>query len=549
MLVPRLVDSSRLFRLIKYIVLVGFILLLVPYLNTPEVHDAYFDVLRSFQDDKKLFLQDFMAHDTEAQWPNHGLQLAKLCANRTWFPEEKAVILSCEPMQGGLGAVKNAHLNCIRFGIEMGGEQSLVDARILIFEKELGTKNISPAELVLPRMHPRSESDITNLNGAKTSKGLHLDYMFSTAHLVDSLAANCPQLKVHDSLDDLYDKPSLLQPLSLWNLAQINTGDQWAVINDTQTTILPDPSILRPALLAIMEQKLPAPPAKRHWPLRVHLGNSLFVWPTLEKGEVLRREIGSLLRTRDDIRLLAGSALYNLAHRFDLPQLLRPDAGFTGAGTLANLTGVHLRTEKDAQSVPEYEVQAQYFLHYLKNHFSPSTSTTASPSNPDDPNSTDLPASSAPSSSKNQPPQRSNIVYLATGLRASDADVQQFRASAAEYGATVVLKRDLFDAAELSVLDHLTWDQRALVDYEIMLRVGHVLGVVESKFAWDLALKRTALYGGRGGGGGGGGGGGEYKAFTAQPNWEGELVMWNDSLSTLFGKSDYAVSAYYGTWP
>lgn len=121
MLVPRLVNSSKLLRLIKYLVIVLFLLLLVPYLNTPEVHDAYVDVLRSFQDAKRLFLQDFMAHDIEARVPNHGLQLAKLCANKTWFPEDKAVVLTCDPLSGGLGGVKNGHLNCIRFAIEVGG--------------------------------------------------------------------------------------------------------------------------------------------------------------------------------------------------------------------------------------------------------------------------------------------------------------------------------------------------------------------------------------------------------------------------------------------
>lgn len=342
--------------------------------------------------------------------------------------------------------------------------------------------------------------------------------MFSTDHLVDSLAASCPQLKVHASLDALYDKPSLLQPLSLGSLAQLNTNDEWAVLNATETTILQDPSTLRPVLLAAMEARLPAPPKKRHWPLRVNLGNSLFVWPTLERGQALRREIGSLLRTRDDIRLLAGSALYSLARKFDLPQLLRLDTGFTGAGTLTNFTGVHLRTEKDAQLFPEYDVQAQYFLSHLKNRSS--------------------------SSDNNNSLQRNHIVYLATGLRASDKDVQDFRARAAEHGATVVLKRDLLDDTELAVLDHLSWDQAALVDYEIMLRAGHVLGVVESSFAWAIALKRAALYDGGGG----------PEALTAQPQDPessdgGELVMWRDPLSTLFGKADAAVSLYYGTWP
>lgn len=357
-------------------------------------------------------------------------------------------------------------------------------------------------------MHTRSESDITNLHGAKNSKGVGLDYMFSTEHLVDSLAATCPQLKVHASLDDLFDQPSLLQPLNLLSLGQINGLEQFAVLNDTQTTVLQDPSTLRPTLLEAMEERAPKPPAKRHWPLRVNLGNSLFNWPTLERGESLRREVGSLLRTRDEVRLLAGSALYNLARRFDLAQLLRPEHGFTGAGTLLNLTGVHLRTEKDAQGFPEYETQVGYFMKHLKKQSSGG--------------------------------HGKSIVYLATGLRAVDADVQELRARAGEHEATVVVKRDLLEGPELAVLDAMSWDQRALVDYEVMLRVGHVVGVVESSFAWSMALKRAAIYGGRSG----------YKAFTPHPtDADAPWVMWHDRLSTLYGKSDEAVSRYYGTWP
>lgn len=396
-------------------------------------------------------------------------------------------------------------------------------------------------------MHPRSESDITNLHGAKNSKGIALDYMFSVDHLVDSLATTCPQLKVHRSLDDLYDKPSLLQPLSILDLAHITENEQPAVLNGTLTTILEDPSLLQPALLAAIEYRKPKPPKKPHWPLRVNLGNSLFVWPTLERGEALRREMGSLLRTRDDIRLLAGSAIYNLARKFDLPHLLRQDSGFSGAGALANFTGIHLRGEKDAQGFPEADIQMEYFLSYLKNRSLRLSSAAAAPSLPGDAsnNAADPPP---PSPAPSQPSQQfKSIVYLATGLRAVDADVQHFRTRAAEYDATVVLKRDLFDGAELAVLDHLSWDQRALVDYEIMLRVGHMIGVVESSFAWDIALKRTALYGGKGSGSGSENG---HKAFTAQPeSGEGELIMWHDRLSTLYGKSDNAVSRYYGTWP
>lgn len=126
MVASKLIDASKLFHIIKYLTVVGLLIFLVPYLNDPRARDAYTDVLRSFQDEKKLFLADFLAHELDG--PFEGTELAKLCANRTWFPENKAVILTCEAVPGGLGEVKNGHLSCIRFAIEIGGAYPFIHA-------------------------------------------------------------------------------------------------------------------------------------------------------------------------------------------------------------------------------------------------------------------------------------------------------------------------------------------------------------------------------------------------------------------------------------
>lgn len=118
---------SRLLRLIK--LAAGLVLLVVlagPYLRDgpsvaqvrEQVLEQYAEVLRSFQDEKKLFVADFLGGGVALE----GTGLAALCASRTWFPDDKAVIVSCEPSSGGPGAVKNGLLSCIRFAIEVGGE-------------------------------------------------------------------------------------------------------------------------------------------------------------------------------------------------------------------------------------------------------------------------------------------------------------------------------------------------------------------------------------------------------------------------------------------
>lgn len=122
-----MVGSSRVFHLTRYLV-AGLLLLyfVFPYLrsHSPEyVRDHYEDILRSFQDEKKLFVADFLENEVGGEID--GSALYNLCASKTWIPATQPVILSCEPVPGGMGEVKNGQLNCIRFAIEIGGAYCL----------------------------------------------------------------------------------------------------------------------------------------------------------------------------------------------------------------------------------------------------------------------------------------------------------------------------------------------------------------------------------------------------------------------------------------
>lgn len=383
-----------------------------------------------------------------------------------------------------------------------------------------------PAQLVLPRITRRSPADIANLHGEQQAKGQPLDYMFSSDHLLTSLQTYCPQMRVYRSLDDLYDKPSLLKPLPV-SIGVLT--DEVAVVNGTQTSVIAQPQNVTRRFNEFYERELPF--EKRHYPVRVDLQETIFAWPAHSDGEAFRRDFGRLLRVRDDIRLLAASGLWELGRRFDLQ--LDPRQGIAhnpAQDKNPRFVGAHLRTEKDVASVPPregdpppaqdarpvfpgYGAQAAYFLDYLA--------------------TTEVPG---------------RVVYLATGLHGEDTDVRRFTAKAAELGVTVVTKRDVLSPGEVAALNNrLTWDQRSLVDYEIMMRAGFVLGIVESSFAWNLALRRGNAYGG-----GSNGVGAEYGGFMEVPSMDPVkpgMMMWQDRYSKLFGDSDRAVSMYYGMWP
>lgn len=304
--------------------------------------------------------------------------------------------------------------------------------------------------------------------------------MFDLDHLVQSLTLYCPQMKIWSSLDDLYDVPTVLVPARV----------AFPLLTDkfVNGTILAEPEKIKAQFDDFIEKDKPK--ETRKYPIRVHLGETLFTWPVAYDGADFARNFGRILRTREDVKLLAASGLYNMRKRFNLN--LDPRQGIRRE----SFVGVHLRTEKDvADKFPDYETQASSYLNYIAINKVP-------------------------------------VVYLATG--ATDDHVKRFALRAKDFNATTVMKKDILEGAELALLNSFSWDQRALIDYEIMLRAGLITGTSDSSFMWNLAMRRKNA----------------YEVF-GQP-WVLEVnenIMWQDKYSTIFGKSEKAPSMQYGIWP
>lgn len=109
-----MVDSSRLFHLLKFVLPLVIVIWSLDYLA--RSHSTYTEVLRKFRDEKKLFIADFLDHEIDGRFD--GSAITALCTSKKWT---KGLMLSCEPPPGGIGEVKNAHLHCIRFAMELGG--------------------------------------------------------------------------------------------------------------------------------------------------------------------------------------------------------------------------------------------------------------------------------------------------------------------------------------------------------------------------------------------------------------------------------------------
>lgn len=451
--------SSQVFHILKFAAPLLIICWTTYYFSTSTT--AYTQVLRKFKDEKELFISDFLEHEVDGVFDGSGI--TAVCTNRTWTP---GLFLSCESPPGGLAVVKNAHLNCIRFAIEMG------------------------AELILPGIVPRNEHDISKISPVSKAPihGNDLDYFFDAGHLNRSMTTYCPQLRLHRSINDLWEVPSLLQAI------KIEIGEVGIELDETNKMIISHPEAVSALLTKYINTK--SPPRDRKHPVHFKMKPVNFIWPTNHDGPAFARHFGRVLRIRTDARRIAAAALFNLHKRFSLD--IDPRHALS---TEKSFVGVHLRTEKDTLALtefPVYEEQASYYLDDAVGY-------------------------------------NATVIYLATG--ASEQNITSFVDRAMDFGITTVLKEDILDPEDVSVLKKFTYDQKSLVDYEIMLRAGLMTGTSESPFAWNLAMRRGNAF--------------RHGAVVEEEGKSdlGSYREYRDKYSTIFGKSKKGPVFQATIWP
>ncbi|KAK3996793.1 hypothetical protein QBC44DRAFT_316578 [Cladorrhinum sp. PSN332] len=448
-----MLNNARLVQLAKFGLPIILVIWVLVYMTSSR--EAYTTIVKThFKSEKDKFISDFLDNDVGGDFDGSGI--AQVCAQKTWTP---GLILSCVPVDGGFEKVKNAHLSCIRFAMEMG------------------------AELVLPRIVKRDSKDIKITrpkNGNGPYVGEPLDYLFDLEHLNQTLHRTCPQMKIYRSMDDLWDVPQVSPPKKI-SLSAVEVGL-------TNGTVIEDMGELKEQIKTFIEKTAPA--EIRHMPIRFDLDVTNWAFPTAYDGPVFANNFGRVLRPRKDARLLAAVALYNLQKRYGV-------IGYPSRNIQNNrFAGVHLRTESDAAGVngfPNYDTQSANMLGFVHD-------------------------------------VEARLVFVATGT--TDKEKKAFAEKAQEFNMTAVFKNELLEDEGLMLLDEMTWDQRALVDYEIMLRAGKVVGPVETSFTWNLALTRSLVPG-----------------ASERPAPVGGLFQYRDKYSTIIGNSDRGFALKATIWP
>lgn len=317
----------------------------------------------------------------------------------------------------------------------------------------------------MPQISRRNPKDIGDF---RTKHMMPFDYLFDAAHFKSTLATYCPQLTIHDTLAALEKHPGIsAKALTLTPYDLPNITHNGPVISN-----LPK---IRKSFHAWLKNEN----SEHHTPIRVSLTSRIiWTWPTSYDRNSLVRSFSGVVRLSRQVRLPAAEALYSLASEH-FPPLSSSGASKSKSKSKSKtdftlpFVGIHLRAEKDAQQyhLTNYTLQTNYYLSRLKTDLLPSL----------------FPASASGDDDNNH---KTNTIpiYIASG---DSAQIERFakQLSFVHPAIKVVTKASLLPESALSAL---TWDQQALVDFQVMERAAYVMGVRESSFAWTLALKRAA---------------------------------------------------------
>lgn len=342
------------------------------------------------------------------------------------------------------------------------------------------------ASIVLPSYATRSSADLSALwSGRSPFEGF-----FDKEYFLTTMKARCPRMVIYDETKAKKLPPPMeerFSPGDYMMRADVNPGQtpRWAVEQLDEWLKTRD-------MATHPEEKTV-----------LNMERTLYSMDTRSLPANVRRDLSNSMRLRPEARRLAGIVIHNLARRYNLPINPRrpyyPNVFF----------GAHLRTDVDAQRAgwmdapySDYEGQTSIYL-------------------------------------KQASERNLSIIYCASG---SPEDLHKFAVKARDhYNITVTHKADLLTATDLFDLRQMTWDQQALIDYEVMTRSSYFAGIVRSSFSFNVALRRNVFV--------------EEEGRNVEKHWYKPEDMdrnrtFEDGLSSVWGDDGAnSVRCPRGIWP
>ena len=360
--------------------------------------------------------------------------LRRLCRHTVFIKQR---VYECEPARGGISDIYNMVLGCVRLAIEAGA-----------------------TTLLTPKIARRSVTDLADTLNATEANLRPLSYIFDQEHFVRSLKWACPQITFAESVSTvpwLVNKPDQLRyhfvvgdPATPGPDSLLINADQW-----------------RDNLEYKMKDALHRDGRRLSKFDSIYQEVHLHQWPVLHDGPDFASSFQSLLRFSPAISTLSAHTLKTLRQRY---------AGFTGsrkdpksskssmrrpADSLARLhyLGAHLRTEDDTQKAgwkTSFDEQASFYIAQAVAHNLP-------------------------------------LIYVGSG---DPGQIAEFKDRAwQDHSVNVTSKVELLASSsprDLAYLKSLTWDQQAIVDFEVLSRADFFVGIHLSSFSWQIAVRRHA---------------------------------------------------------
>ena len=213
---------------------------------------------------------------------------------------------------------------------------------------------------------------------------------------------------------------------------------------------------------------------------------SVCTWPVWEDGEEFANNFKSILHSRQEARVLAAAVLDQMR------------SSFSNAGESLKYYGAHLRTGDDLDPDWERTGFEEQFKSYL-------THTTSS---------------------------KLRLIYLGSGV---PRDALRFAKRALdEYNVSVTTKEAMLSPKSLRLLNSMTSDQQALVDFEVLSRADALGGMHRSSFAWQLVFRKHTM-----------------SAMSLSESLHDRPDIFRDEFSTILNTEPdkWFDNFFHGTWP
>ncbi|CAK7274800.1 hypothetical protein SEPCBS57363_006349 [Sporothrix epigloea] len=402
--------------------------------------------------------------------------------------QKPGLVWQCDYIQGGLGNLGNTWVGCMYFGIESGA-----------------------TTIVLPRVGIRNDENL--IDNGNYQHTVDLSILYDLDHFIESWEQACPHIKVYKSAEEVPNligvggktlTPHRIPQLELVRQTVVDAGT-WRVRFDEwmRSRYAPD------KLQSMSPEK----------PVHVVAKGLLFACHRASMDQHFAHAFARMFRFKESLRRLGAAALWGLEQRVGRPivadAILFPEAyakayGPASVPLLSGVTeqpppvntsqvthllrhrvtshgflGAHLRADSDAQKMhwPGYDVQVpEYLREALERNLT--------------------------------------SIYVAAGTPES---ALRFKADASMLNLTAYTKEDVLGEEDMAEYQTLSWDNKAVVDFQVLLHASYFAGFGQSTFSQTMAMRRSVLPDA-----------GPNQVNPWRPFTGPSFEIWRDNLSSVF---------------